>query len=119
MGASSVTGVSGVGSAEKLGMKGPGNGRNQYVPLVSPHVVAAGSVTCSSNVATVVFPTPLAKAASNYVVMLTSFDASGANASEVVVTAKTDVSGVFASFAVAATDAAQVVEWVVFTKGVA
>jgi hypothetical protein len=40
MGATSVTGVSGHGAAE--GCKGPGNRRNQFVPLRSPHVVAAG-----------------------------------------------------------------------------
>jgi hypothetical protein len=36
MGATSVTGVSGHGAAE--GCKGPGNRRNQFVPLRSPHV---------------------------------------------------------------------------------
>jgi hypothetical protein len=42
MGATSVTGVSGFGAAD--GNKGPGNGRQQFVPLRGPHVVCAGTV---------------------------------------------------------------------------
>lgn len=115
MGASSVTGVSGSGSAENAGQKGPGNGRNQYVPLVSPHVVAAGTVTCSSNVATVTFGDALAGAPSKYVVLLTPVD-SAVNATETVVTAKAG-STTFTSFSIAATDSAQVVAWAVISCG--
>jgi hypothetical protein len=70
MGASSVTGISGPGSAEGLN-KGPGNGRNQYVPLVSPHVIAAGTVTLSSNTAVVELPKPAAQPASGYAILVT------------------------------------------------
>lgn len=41
MGASSVTGVSGPG--EGVG-KGPGNGRNTFVPLNAPRIMAAGAI---------------------------------------------------------------------------
>jgi hypothetical protein len=66
MGATSVTGV-GLGAART--QKGPGNGRDYFVPQVNPHVIAAGSVTLSGGTAAVVFPTALADA--NYVVTLT------------------------------------------------
>lgn len=118
MGATSVTGV-GVGSSEKSGLKGPGNLRNHFVPVVSPHVVCAGTVTASSNVLTVTFPTPLSGGGAKYVVMLTVVD-SAINASDIVVTAKTDnTDGDFESFAIATQDAAQVVDYMVVSKGVA
>jgi hypothetical protein len=45
MAATSVTGVSGNGSAETN--RGPGNNRNQYVSLLDPHVVYSGYATPS------------------------------------------------------------------------
>lgn len=54
MGATSVTGV-GPGSSEGQ-HKGPGNGRNVFVPLRTPHVVAAGVVTLSSGSLAVSIP---------------------------------------------------------------
>ena len=112
MGATSVTGI-GPGSAEGL-HKGPGNGRNLYVPLQTPHVVAAGTVTLASGAATVVFPTPLGGSETGYVVML-----SAEADDHTWVAAKTDTDGNFVSFGVddgsgsSATD----VMWVVMTAG--
>ena len=50
MGASSVTGV---GKGAALGMKGPGNKRDQFVPLAAPHIVASGVTYLSSTTGTV------------------------------------------------------------------
>jgi len=93
MGATSVTGK-GPGDAFP-GIKGPGNERNIYVPLLSPHVVAAGTVTLSGGAATVTFPEALGGSHVNYVVMLT-----GEGSSDVspAVSAKTDSDGNFVSF---------------------
>jgi hypothetical protein len=71
MGASSVTGISGHGSAEAAGMKGPGNGRNQYVPLVSPHIIAAGNVVLASGSAVVSLPSAAAMPAASYAILAT------------------------------------------------
>lgn len=57
------------------GQKGPGNGRNVFVPTSSAHVVAAGRVTLSSGTATVTFPTPLSGANTKYSVQLTPHSA--------------------------------------------
>lgn len=43
MTASSVEGI-GAGSAQRSGLRGPSNGRNNFVPQVCPHIVAAGEV---------------------------------------------------------------------------
>lgn len=94
MGATSVTGI-GPGSSEGL-HKGPGNGRNLFVPLQTPHVISAGTVTLASGVATVTFPTPLGGSETGYVVMLTAEADDYAS-----VSAKTDnADGNFASFAI-------------------
>ena len=91
MGASSVTGVSGqYGAGAAYGQKGPGNKRDQFVPLSAPHVVASGttvSVTGSSNLV-VTLPTPLPLAPAKYSIILT------ANAATYgYVTAANDVAG--------------------------
>jgi hypothetical protein len=97
MGATSVTGV-GPGDAHP-GIKGPGNGRNIYVPLLTSHVVAAGRVTLSAGAATVTFPEALAGSEVNYVVHLTSLGTGGET-----VSAMTDNGdGNFESFAIAGT----------------
>ncbi len=71
MGASSVTGV-GVGSVEKYGGgKGPGNLRTNFVPMQTPHIVAAGTVLAAQTaVATVVY---LGGSPNNSAVTLTAF----------------------------------------------
>ena len=62
MGASTVTGA-GLGSSIEIGgVRGPGNLRNQFVPLCSPRVVACATVTLSAanpgvQTATVTVPT--------------------------------------------------------------
>lgn len=114
MGATSVTGV-GMGMA--YNQKGPGNKRDQFVPMVCPHVVAAGTVTTAGNVATVTLPDHLDLPANRYIVMLTTEDAAAA-ARGVAVTAKTNNgSGLFTSFAIISEAAAQVVAWMVVNVG--
>ena len=109
MGATSVTGV-GPGAAD--GNKGPGNGRDQFVPLLTPHVVAAGTVVLAAGAATVTFPTPLDGSETNYAVMLTPEATNLAS-----VSAKTDDSdGDFASFAIAGTGTDHVM-WSVIKTG--
>jgi hypothetical protein len=109
MGATSVTGV-GPGSAE-AGVKGPGNGRNIYVPQVSPHVLAAGSGVLAGGALTVTFPSALAGSESGYVVMLTT------DAAVAAVAAKTDdADGNFASFDIAGTGTDSVM-WMVVNAG--
>lgn len=66
MGATSVTGK-GLGAART--QKGPGNGRDFWVPQVNPHIIAAGVATLANGTVAVVFPAALDDA--NYVVMLT------------------------------------------------
>lgn len=95
MGASYVAGTApGIGAAN--GGKGPGNNRNQYVPLLSPHVVAAGYANLSGTTLTVTFPTPLPGGYAKYGVFLTNAEASTTVSQ---VTARTNNgSGDFASF---------------------
>lgn len=111
-----ATSTQGTGPGATWGaIKGPNNGRNIYVPLLSPHVVAAGEVTLSGGVATVTFPEALENEASKYVVILTSRN-SAVNGDAAVVTAKTDSDSKFASFAIAGTGT-QVVGWAVISAG--
>jgi len=115
MPASSVTGVSGPGSSEGHGMKGPGNARNAFVPLVSPHVVVAGSVALVGGAATVSFP-PLAHSYVQYVVMVTPI---GASATPAWVISKADnADGNMISFNLGGTGT-QRVEYAVIKAGVA
>jgi hypothetical protein len=63
MGATSVTGT-GHGEARH---KGPHNGRDIYVPLLGPRIIAAGVVTTNGGGgADVVFPEPLPGGLANY-----------------------------------------------------
>lgn len=114
MGASSVTGVSGVGSAEKSGLKGPNNMRNQYVPQVCPHIVAAGVATIAAGKTeeAVVLPRALANSAAKYVVMVTPIDAAVSACS----VAKTDTDGVMTGFTVTGSGAGDF-QWMVVTIG--
>jgi len=110
MGATSVTGK-GQG-ASFPGVKGPGNKRNTFVPILSPHVVAAGTaIVDDSNTVTVTFPTPLTGSESRYVIQVTP-DAD----TTVWVTAKTDSSGNFVSFVIN-TGTSVGVMWTVTTAG--
>lgn len=110
MGATSVTGK---GKGAGYANKGPHNGRDVYVPLLSPHVVAAGFVTLASGVATVTLPTALNGSNAGYAVILTP---QAATTTAPRVTAKTnDADGNFASFAVAGADVAHA--WVIVKTG--
>lgn len=64
-----VTGISGVGSADGK-HKGPGNKRDLFVPLLSPHIVAAGVVSLSSGTMTVNFPKALPGGFAKYAVIV-------------------------------------------------
>lgn len=109
MAGTSVTGK-GKGAAQH---KGPKNGRDTFVPLLSPHVVAAGLVTLSSGVATVTFPAALSGAGSDYAVILTP---QAATTTAPRVTGKTDNSdGDFSSFDVAGANVSHA--WVVVKNG--
>ena len=63
MGASSVTGT---GHGEAVN-KGPQNGRNTFVPLLGPRIMAAGiTVADGGGGSTIVFPEPLPGGLGNY-----------------------------------------------------
>ena len=104
-------GPSGPGSAMGAGVKGPGNGRNIFVPLVSPHIVAAGNATIPVATTIVVSLQGLTGAATDY-----SVQANGPHA--VTVTAKTETAGVLTSITLTGTNT-DVVDYVVTTIGVA
>ena len=115
MGATSVTGV-GPGAAD--GNKGPGNGRDQFVPLLTPHVVAAGTSTLAAGTVTVTFPTPLAASETDYSVIVTPRVTNGTQ----LFVAKTDnADGVFSTFDIDDTGAAYAneVDWIVVQHGTA
>ena len=54
MSASSVTGK-GLGTAMP-NIKGPGNNRDQFVPILTPHIVASGTIACVGATATLKLP---------------------------------------------------------------
>lgn len=112
MGASSVTGV---GNGAALSQKGPGNGRNYFVPQVNPHVVAAGTVTLAAGTATVTFPVALAEAAANYAVMAIPDETIGTS----LFVTKADTNSKFSAFTVAETGGASTADvmWVVVKAG--
>jgi hypothetical protein len=70
MGASFAAGTQ-PGAGAAYDQKGPGNKRNQYAPLVSPHVVAAGTATSGGAGALTVNVGTLEAAATNFVVICT------------------------------------------------
>jgi hypothetical protein len=113
MGATSVTGV-GPGAAD--GNKGPGNGREQFVPLLTPHVVAAGTATLAAGTITVTFPTPLPNSETAYSVIVTP---RVTNATSLFVAKTDDGDGLFASFDIDDTGAgyANEVDWIVVQHG--
>ena len=100
MGAYSVTGISGAGAAQL--QKGPGNGRNQFVPLASPGVVLAGTVTAAAGGTLTVAVSGLTQPAASYVVLVSGqVDATKASS----VFSKHETSSVFDSFVITATGA--------------
>jgi hypothetical protein len=109
MGATSVTGT-GMGD-EHPGIKGPGNGRNVFKPLLAANVVAADSLVLVGGAGTVTFPTPLDGGHAMYVIMLTGEDSTAP-----YVSAKADDGGAFVSFDVAG-GATDTVHWTVIKKG--
>ena len=104
-------GPSGPGSAMGAGVKGPGNGRNIFVPMVSPHIVAAGVATLSGGGTVTVTLQGLTDGAELY-----SVQANGPHA--VTVTAKTETADVLTSITLTGT-AADDVDYVVTTIGIA
>ena len=111
MGATSVTGK-GIGAA--YNNKGPHNGRDVYVPLVSPHVVAAGhATTAGGGTIAVVFPTALPNAPTSYAVIVTAAD-TGATTTGYV-SAKAG-STTFTGFTITG-HASKIYAWVVVTVG--
>jgi hypothetical protein len=106
MGATSVTGT---GKGAAFNNKGPHNGRDQFVPLLSPHVVVAGTVTLANGTATVTFPVALAGAPANYVVIAT-----GTTGATTVAVTKTG-STTFVSFTIAGANVAH--DYMVCTVG--
>lgn len=110
MGATSVTGV---GNGPAFNNKGPHNGRDVYVPLLSPHVVTAGTITLSGTTGTVTFPVALTGDKSKYAVVATP--ATGTTAPAIAKTNDSD--GNFASFTI--TGGSGVVhDYIVCTSGV-
>lgn len=113
MAGTSVTGT-GHGAAFP-GQKGPGNGRNVFLPLVSPHVVSAGKVTLAGGTATITFPTPLTgSGATKYVVSLTAMSATTTLPRVTTVTDNSDSN--FASFVITG-NGTDVISWVVISTG--
>lgn len=111
MGATSVTGK-GIGAA--YNNKGPHNGRDVYVPLVSPHVVAAGhATTAGGGTVTVTFPTALPNAPTSYAVVVTAADTGATTVGQV--TTKSG-STTFTSFVITG-HASKQYAWVVVSTG--
>lgn len=108
---SGATTTQGTGPGAAWNNKGPGNGRNMYVPSVNPHIVAAGTATLSAGVATVTFPNALTGSETGYIVMLTSETSNSA-----YVSAKTDSSSNFASFTITGTGTDDIM-WMVAKAG--
>lgn len=108
---SGATTTQGTGPGAAWNNKGPGNGRNMYVPSVNPHIVAAGTVTLAAGAATVTFPNALTGSETGYVVMLTPEAANVAS-----VSSKDDTGGNFASFDIAGTGTDDVM-WMVVKAG--
>lgn len=110
MGSTNTQGSSGAGSA--YGQKGPGNGRNYYVPQITPHVIAAGYETLSGTTKVVNFPKSLGKDKAEYAVILTSD-----STTVTYVSARTnDTDGFFSGFTITSGNNAHV-SWIVVNIG--
>ena len=113
MGATSVTGQ-GVGIANEE--KGPGNGRNYFVPEATPHVVAAGTATLNGTLISVTFPHVLAESKTAYAVAVTPISIIGAG--NALYVTKQDMSSLFNSFVIHDVAASSItVDWAVFKSG--
>lgn len=107
MGATSTQGT-GIGAAAH---KGPHNGRDTYVPMVSPHVVCAGTVTTAEDgTATVTFPTALSV---DHAVLITAV---GISSTHCYVVKSIDEDGVFSGFDLTAENDIDY-DWVVINYG--
>lgn len=104
-------GPSGPGSAMGAGVKGPGNGRNIFVPLVSPHIVAAGVVDLVGGALTVTLQ-GLTGLAAAYAIALST------DSADVAVTKNVDGDGVLISFTLAGTGT-DTINYIVSTVGAA
>jgi len=109
MGATTGNQGAGHGSAMGAGVKGPGNGRNIFVPLVAPHIVAAGVVALVGGTINVSLA-GLTGGAELY-----SVQAQGPNA--VTVTVKTETDDVLTSITLVGTGTDSV-DYVVTTVGI-
>jgi len=109
---SGATTTQGTGPGAAAGQKGPGNGRNYFVPQVNPHVVAAGTVALVGGVATITFPNALLGSETGYVVMVTA-----ESTNNVGISSKDDNGdGNFESFDIAGTGTDSVM-WMVVKAG--
>ena len=89
-----ATTTQGTGNGGAWTNKGPGNGRDQYVPMVGPRIIRAGTATLASaspSVKTVGFP-PLDGDDSDYVVMAIPVGATAAIAAGGVAVSAFDAS---------------------------
>lgn len=105
MAATSVTGV-GPGSADGRN-KGSEHQTLSTDKLIGTRVVVAGRATLSSGAATVTFPQSLARAATDYIVIVNTTTANAAR-----LNAKNDVSSKFNNFTIAGTGT-DTVQWAV------
>lgn len=113
MSASTVTGK---GGGAALGSKGPGNLRDQFVPLASPHVLAAGVTTLSGanpGVAAVNLPAALSVIGNNTAVIATVDATSGTGT---VTAHKTETTTGLKTFTLYGTTSATV-QWMVVNLG--
>jgi len=121
MGATTTTGTAPInnGAGGAWANKGPGNSRNVFVPLVTPNIVCAGSITTAAGtgIGTIVFPTALDGAPTAYAVILTTVDAAAASKGASVTTKSGSTT--FTGFAILSEGASQVVQWAVIKVGAA
>lgn len=102
----------GNGHGAATSQKGPGNGRNYYVPQVTPHIVTADYVTLSGTTKTVNFPKSLSGDKAKFAVVVTSDSATAC-----YVSARTnDSDGNFSGFTITGGSGAHV-SYVVVNNG--
>ena len=111
-----ATTTQGTGNGGAWTNKGPGNGRSQFVPMVGPRLMRAGTATLTTDettsVATVGFP-PLAGDDADYVVMLVPVGATAAIAAAGAAVNSFDASA--GTFIInGAADVETVINWAIF-----
>ena len=106
--------VTGAGQGAAYNQKGPGNGRNFFVPQVTPHIVATGvHDQTGGGTETVTLSAPLVSSATEYMVILTARE----NAvGDHYVDNETDAAGVMVSFDITTAGAGEV-NWMVVKTG--